>query len=82
MELRDAWPGRVTATEEHPLNFQLTTDRLSPLGVRVASVRLTEIDPLPFDDADRQASAKVGGSSGVFLLGRRSTDSHDRSGEP
>lgn len=44
MELRDAWPARVTATEEHPPNFQLATDRLSPLGVRVASVRLTEID--------------------------------------
>jgi SAM-dependent methyltransferase len=52
LELRDAWPARVTATEEHPPNFQLATDRLAPLGVRVASVRLTEIDSLPFDDAE------------------------------
>ncbi len=52
MEVRDAWPARVTATEEHPPNFQLASDRLSPLGVRVASVRLTEIDPLPFDHAE------------------------------
>jgi SAM-dependent methyltransferase len=52
MELRDAWPARVTVTEEYPPNFQLATDRLTPLGVRVASVRLTEIDPLPFGDAE------------------------------
>jgi SAM-dependent methyltransferase len=52
LELRDAWPARVTATEEHPPNFQLATDRLAPLGVRVASVRLTEIDSLPLDDAE------------------------------
>jgi len=50
LDLRESWPARVTATEEHPPNFELATERLVPLGVRVASVRLTEVDPLPFDD--------------------------------
>lgn len=43
---------QVTATEEHPPNVKLATERLAPLGVRVEPVRLTELDPLPFDEAE------------------------------
>jgi len=50
--VREAWPARVTATEEHPQKLELATERLARLGVRVASVRLTEVDPLPFDEAE------------------------------
>jgi SAM-dependent methyltransferase len=48
LQLREYWPVRVVATEEYPPNFKLATERLSPFGVRVLDVRLTEDDPMPF----------------------------------
>jgi SAM-dependent methyltransferase len=48
LQLREYWPEKVVATEEYPPNFKLATERLSPFGVRVLDVRLTEDDPMPF----------------------------------
>jgi len=48
LKLRRYWPKKVVATEEYPPNFRLATEHLSPLGVQVIDVRLTEDDLLPF----------------------------------
>ena len=48
LQLQEAWPKKVVATEEYPPNFRLATERLSLFGVRVVDVRLTEDDPMPF----------------------------------
>jgi len=52
LELREYWPGKVVATEEYPPNFLLATERLTPLGVQVVDIRLTDHDPMPFADGD------------------------------
>jgi SAM-dependent methyltransferase len=52
LELREHWPTRATVTEEYPPNLALVQERLSPLGVRVFEVRLTDYDPLPFGAAE------------------------------
>lgn len=52
LELRPHWPARVVVTEEYPPNFALATARLTPLGVQVLSVRITDDDPLPFADGE------------------------------
>src|SRR5579871_953172 len=52
LELREHWPGKIVATEEYPPNFKLASERLSPLGVQVVNVRLTDNDPMPFDDGE------------------------------
>ena len=46
--MRPAWPKKMVATENYPLNFHLASERLNPLGVQVHSVRLTRYDPMPF----------------------------------
>jgi SAM-dependent methyltransferase len=51
-QLRKHWPSRVTVTEEYPPNVALVRQRFEPLGVRVAEVRLTDVDPLPFANAE------------------------------
>jgi SAM-dependent methyltransferase len=48
LKLQKFWPGKVVATEDYPPNFRLATERLSPLGVRVVDVPLTDVDPMPF----------------------------------
>ena len=48
LQLREYWPGKVVATEEYPPNIKLAMERLSPFGVRVLDVQLTEDDPMPF----------------------------------
>jgi ubiquinone/menaquinone biosynthesis C-methylase UbiE len=48
--LRDHWPPRLTATEDHPPNLRLATERLEPLGTRVVPVRLADDAPMPFAD--------------------------------
>jgi len=48
LKLRECWPEKVVATEEYPPNLQLASGRLSPLGVDVVDVRLTDCDPMPF----------------------------------
>jgi SAM-dependent methyltransferase len=50
LQLKGDWPARVIATEEYPPNLKLATKRLSPLGVRVVNVRLTEGGLMPFID--------------------------------
>lgn len=52
LKLQADWPRRVVATEEYPPNIKLSTARLSPLGVRVVEVRLTDHDPMPFADGE------------------------------
>ena len=52
LKLRPFWPSKVAATEDYPPNFRLATERLSPLGVQVVNVPLTDFDPLPFADGE------------------------------
>jgi len=52
LKLQNFWPGKVVATEDYPPNFKLATERLSPLGVRVVDVPLTDFDPMPFRNGE------------------------------
>ncbi len=52
LELKEHWPRKVVVTEDYPPNLELATERLAPLGVRVEAVRLTDSDPMPFDDGE------------------------------
>ena len=52
LSLRDHWPTRVIATEDYAPNFKLATERLSPLGVEVVKVAVSDDDPMPFADGE------------------------------
>ncbi|HRJ42578.1 MAG: methyltransferase domain-containing protein [Caldilineaceae bacterium] len=52
LDMQAHWPPRVVATEEYPPNLALATERLTPLGVEVRDVHITDIDPLPFADGE------------------------------
>ena len=52
LKLQEFWPGKIVATENHPPNFRLATERLSPFGVRVVDVQLTDVDPMPFRNGE------------------------------
>lgn len=52
LSLRPHWPAKVVATENYPPNFALATERLTPHGAQVLSVRLTDDDPMPFADGE------------------------------
>ena len=52
LKLQEFWPGKIVATENHPPNFRLATERLSPFGVRVVDVQLTDLDPMPFRNGE------------------------------
>ena len=52
LNLRDHWPARVVATEDYAPNFGLATERLSPLGVEVVKVAVSDDDPMPFADGE------------------------------
>jgi len=52
LKLREVWPGKVVATEDYPPNFKLATERLSPLGVQVVDVPLTDTGSMPFADGE------------------------------
>ena len=52
LKLQNFWPGKVVATEDYPPNFKLATERLSPFGVQVVDVKLTDFDPMPFLDGE------------------------------
>ena len=79
LSLRDHWPARVVATEDYAPNFELATERLSPLGVEVVKVAVSDDDPMPFADGEfdlvlnRHASfnsrevARVLSPGGTFL---------------
>ena len=51
LELKEFWPEEVVATEEFAPNLKLAASRLAPLGARVADVRLTACDPVPFPNS-------------------------------
>ncbi len=51
-DLQEFWPEEVVATEEYAPNLKLATERLVPLGAKVADVRLTDCDPMPFPDSE------------------------------
>jgi SAM-dependent methyltransferase len=79
LKLREYWPRKVVVTEDYPPNFKLATDRLSPLGVQVIAVRLTDYDLMPFAEGEfdlvlnRHSAfnpnevARILASGGVFL---------------
>ena len=50
LKLQQHWPKKVVATENYPPNFKIATQRLSPFGVQVVDVSLTDNDPMPFAD--------------------------------
>jgi SAM-dependent methyltransferase len=52
VNLREYWPRKVVVTEDYPPNFKLATERLTPLGVKVVNVPLTDDDPMPFADGE------------------------------
>lgn len=52
LEMRAHWPDRVVATEEWPPNLALARQRLTPLGVEVRDVHITDEDPLPFENGE------------------------------
>src|SRR5688572_30077391 len=52
LRLREAWPGKVVATEHYPPNFRLASERLAPLGVQVMDIQLGDDEPMPFQDGE------------------------------
>ena len=52
LSLRDHWPARVVATEAYAPNFDLASERLSPLGVEVVRVAVSETATMPFADGE------------------------------
>jgi SAM-dependent methyltransferase len=52
LKLQSYWPRKVVVTEDYPPNFRLATKRLSPFGVRVVDIPLTDDDPMPFADGE------------------------------
>ena len=52
LKLQEYWPGKVVATEEYPPNLRLATQRLSPFGVEVIDVPLSDNGLMPFADGE------------------------------
>jgi len=52
LKLQEYWPKKMVVTEDYPPNVRLATERLSPFGVRVVDVPLTDYDLLPFADGE------------------------------
>ena len=52
LKLYEHWPPKVVATEHYPPNFKLAIERLSPFGVQVIEVQLSDFNTMPFDDAE------------------------------
>ena len=52
LSLCEHWPPRVIATEDYLPNFELATQRLSPLGVEIVKAPVSTIHPMPFADCD------------------------------
>ena len=52
LTLRQHWPKKVVVTEDYAPNFKLATERLTPLGVKVVRVPLTDDDPMPFAEGE------------------------------
>jgi SAM-dependent methyltransferase len=79
LKLREHWPPKVVATESYPPNFKLAKERLTPFGVQVLDIELTDLGLMPFADGEfdlvlnRHAGfnpaevARVLASGGTFL---------------
>jgi ubiquinone/menaquinone biosynthesis C-methylase UbiE len=52
LKLREHWPNKVVATEHYPPNFKQATERLSPFGVKVLDIEITDSGPMPFADGE------------------------------
>ena len=52
LKLRPSWPPNVVATEHYPPNFKLATERLTAFGAKVIDVQLSDIDLMPFREAE------------------------------
>ena len=52
LNLREHWPPKVVATEDYLPNFELAAQRLSPLGVKIVKVSVSNIAPMPFADCE------------------------------
>ena len=52
LNLREAWPPKVVATEHYPPNVKLATERLSPFGVNVIDIELSDFGLMPFQEAE------------------------------
>ena len=50
--LREHWPAKVVATEDYAPNFELASERLSPLGVEVVRSAVSDTAPMPFRDGE------------------------------
>jgi SAM-dependent methyltransferase len=51
LEMRSYWPTTLYATEGYPPNLRVSTERLTPLGVKVFDVESNEKVQLPFADS-------------------------------
>ena len=75
LSLRQHWPPKVIATEDYVPNFELATQRLSPLGVNVVKAPVSTIHPMPFSDGEfdlvlnRHAAFNSGEVSRVLAAG-------------
>ena len=52
LRLREHWPARVVATEDYAPNFELASERLSPLGVEVVRTAVMDTCPMSFEDGE------------------------------
>lgn len=52
LELRSHWPVKMCATESYAPNYNLATEKLSPLGVKVIDVAMTYDGPMPFANGE------------------------------
>ena len=52
LRLREHWPPRVVVTEDYPPNFELVRERLTPMGVEVVRVAVSDTGPMPFGDGE------------------------------
>jgi SAM-dependent methyltransferase len=52
LKLKGHWPKKVVATEDYPPNYRLATERLTPFGVQVVDIPLTDTDLMPFADSE------------------------------
>jgi len=65
LEMQEAWPATVVATEMYPPNLKLARERLEPQGATVLAVANNENKSLPFADGefdlvlDRHAAINV-----------------------
>ena len=50
--LREHWPTRVVATEYYAPNYDLASERLSPLGIEVVRADISDTGPMPFGDSE------------------------------